>query len=365
VTLDSGEHSGRWRAGIFGAVGFLLIGLTLLPGFVSRIPTPVDEMPPPSQEHPPASSNSRAVLGAQERDLVASPNQPSAAAAHSQTFDCMITPNETVDIGSSITGVIESISVERSSSVEAGQILTRLESSVEEAAVRVAEAQANRTVDLESRRASLELGNNRRARAVYIFEGNTLSLDIGEEIETDTTLAQLGVEEAEENHKLAQLQLEQARAALERRTIRSPISGFVVERLMAPGEVVDDQTILRIAQVDPLRVDVILPAHLFGTVEMGDAVEIIPEAPLDRARAAEVSIVDRIIDGGSGTFGVTLELPNPNHDLPGGLRCQARLLQSADQKVESVSLSARGSAPTSAEPLDDPLRRSIPEPASQ
>ena len=73
----------------------------------------------------------------------------------------MITPNETIDIGSSITAVIESISVERSSYVEAGQVLTRLESKVEEAAVRVAEAQAGRTVELESTRARLKLGKNR------------------------------------------------------------------------------------------------------------------------------------------------------------------------------------------------------------
>jgi RND family efflux transporter MFP subunit len=329
VTLGEGEHRRRWRAGIFGALGFLLIGLTLVPGFVSRTPTPVSETPAPAQDHPPAA-RSEATLGAQDRDTRAPPSLPPASSIiRTQTFDCMITPNEMIDIGSSITGVIESILVERSSSIEAGQVLTRLESSVEEAAVRVAEAQANRTVDLESSRVSLELGKNRLARAQNLYEGNTLSLDIREEIETETTLARLGVVEAKENHKLAQLKLEQARAALERRTIRSPISGFVVERLMAPGEVVDDETILRIAQVDPLRVDVIFPAHLFGSVAPGDELEIMPEAPLDRARHAEVTIVDRIIDAGSGTFGVTLELPNPNHDLPGGLRCQARILQHA------------------------------------
>jgi RND family efflux transporter MFP subunit len=323
VTLGNGEHSRRWRAGIFGGLGFLLIGVTLLPGLISRTPTPVSDTHAPAD--PPPAARSNAIPDAEQSDTLSPTSSPPVSPIRMQTFDCMITPNETVDIGSSITGVIESILVERSSPIEVGQVLTRLESSVEEAAVRVAEAQANRTVDLESTRASLELGKNRRARAQNLYEGNTLSLDIREEIETETTLARLSVEEAEENHRLAQLQLEQARAALDRRTIRSPISGFVVERLMAPGEVVDDQTILRIAQVDPLRVDVIFPAHIFGRVAPGDELEITPEAPLDRPRPAKVTIVDRIIDGGSGTFGVTLELPNPNNDLPGGLRCQARL----------------------------------------
>ena len=349
MNFGGGEHSGRWRAGIFGALGFLLIGLTLLPGLVSRTPTPVSETPPPSQQTPPAPTY--AAPSTPNAEPAVPPNQPFIAATLSGTFDCMITPNETIDIGSSITGVIESISVERSATIEAGQVLTRLESSVEEAAVRVAEAQANRTVELESSRVSLKLGKNRRTRARNLYEGNTLSLDVREEIETETTLARLGVAEAEENHKLARLQLEQARAALERRTIRSPISGFVVERLMAPGEVVDEQTIMRIAQVDPLRVDVILPAHLFGTIEPGDEIEIVPEAPLDRARTAEVTIVDRMLDAGSGTFGVRLELPNPNYELPGGLRCQARLLPRV-READPVSLSAI--ALPSAEPPVDP-----------
>ena len=117
------------------------------------------------------------------------------------------------------------------------------------------------------------------------------------------------------------------------------------------GEVVDEQTIMRIAQVDPLRVDVILPAHLFGSIETGDEIEIVPEAPVDRARIAKVTIVDRILDAGSGTFGVRLDLPNPNYELPGGLRCQARLLP-RDREADPVSLGAV--ALPSAEPPIDP-----------
>jgi HlyD family secretion protein len=39
-----------------------------------------------------------------------------------------------------------------------------------------------------------------------------------------------------------------------------------------------------------------------------------------------VAIVDPLIDGPSGTFGARLLLPNPDHDLPAGLRCQVRFL---------------------------------------
>ena len=40
-----------------------------------------------------------------------------------------------------------------------------------------------------------------------------------------------------------------------------------------------------------------------------------------------LATVDRVVDGTSGTFGVRLELPNPDYAVPSGLRCQVRFLQ--------------------------------------
>jgi len=37
---------------------------------------------------------------------------------------------------------------------------------------------------------------------------------------------------------------------------------------------------------------------------------------------AKVTVVDRVVDAASGTFGVRLELPNPNYRLPAGLKCK-------------------------------------------
>jgi RND family efflux transporter MFP subunit len=316
----------QWWTAIVGSVGFCLIGAAFVPGLVSRQPTPVPKDVVVANEPAVPRNAVPAREPVQLARRATAPPQASPSLVTSGSFDCMIAANETIEIGSSISGTIETIPVERSDYVEAGQVLATLESTVEEAAVRVAQARADRTVELESTKVSLRLGNKRQSRALDLYEGESMSLDVREEVETEAQLAALGVEQAEEDHRLARLQLEQAKAALARRTIRSPLAGFVVERLMAPGEVVDEETILTVAQIDPLRVEVILPTQLFGSVALGDAVEIVPEAPLDQPRVAEVALVDRVLDGASGTFGVRLLLPNPNHDLPGGLRCQARLL---------------------------------------
>ena len=332
ASLTSSEKRRRWFGALAALAGFVLVGVALLPKLVSRQPAPQEGQAqvPASRAAAPAERGIDTPVSNAATTATAPVFQ--AAAMGSEYFDCMISASETVEIGSSILGTIETIAVERSDYVEAGQVLASLESRVEEAAVRVAQARAERRVELESTQVSLQLGKKRLERAVDLFHGATLSLDLHDEVQTETTLAELGVEEARENHRLAVLQLEQARATLERRTIRSPIAGFVVERLMSPGEVVDDQTILTISQIDPLRVDVILPTQLFGSIATGDRMEILPEAPLDKARVSTVTIVDRVLDGASGTFGVRLLLPNPDRDLPGGLRCQARLMK-GDQDV--------------------------------
>ena len=81
-----------------------------------------------------------------------------------------------------------------------------------------------------------------------------------------------------------------------------------------------------------------MPTQLFGSVAPGDKMEILPEALLDEARISTVSIVDRVLDAASGTFGVRLLLPNPEHELPGGLRCQARLIQPGEDRADAGSV---------------------------
>ncbi len=242
------------------------------------------------------------------------------------TLACIIEPSQVIEIGSPVTGLIEKVHVERSDFVEAGQILVELESGAERAAVRLARAEAAMNEQVKSREASAALGKRRSARVKRLYEEETLSLDLREEVETEAEVARLELEQAHADKRLASLQLEQATALLKRRTIRSPIAGVVVDRMMSPGERVDEEAILKVAQIDPLRVEVILPSSMFGKIEVGMRAGVVPEFPGDSVHVASVTIVDRVIDAASGTFGVRLGLPNPEHKIPGGLHCQVHFL---------------------------------------
>jgi RND family efflux transporter MFP subunit len=254
------------------------------------------------------------------------PGADPAAEAASPALDCIIEPHQVIAVRSPVAGRIETLRVERSDLVEAGQVLVELESGPEKSAVELARARATLTGRIEAREANLELGQRRRERAERLFANNALSLDLREEVETETTLARLELRQARDDQRLASLELKQAMAILKQRTIRSPIDGVVTERLMSPGEVVDEETVLKIAQIDPLRVEVILPSAWFGSIRAGTKAAVVPEVPGDRVYVASVGIVDRTIDAASGTFGVRLELPNPDHAIPSGLNCQVRFL---------------------------------------
>ena len=242
-------------------------------------------------------------------------------------MDCIIEPFEIVDLGSPVTGVIQAVVVERGELVSAGQIVAKLESKVEEAAVEVVRARAGMKGRIRSREARLTLGKQRQERAQQLYESEAMSLDQQQEVQTEAVLARSELREARENQELAQLELKQALASLRRRFILSPLSGVVVTRHMSPGEVVDEDTILTIAQIDPLRVEVILPSTMFGKIKPGMRATVVPELRSDDIHVASVTIVDRVIDPASGTFGARLELPNPDGKIPSGLHCEVRFLR--------------------------------------
>ena len=153
-----------------------------------------------------------------------------------------------------------------------------------------------------------------------------MSAEEREQAASEVALARARLQKAEENQVLARLDLARARALLDQRTIKSPISGIVVDRFVAPGEFVDDQPLLRLAQLDPLRVEVILPAEKFKEIATGMKAQVRPEDGEGTSYLSTVVIVDKIIDPASGTFAVRLELPNPDYRVPSGLKCAVRFV---------------------------------------
>lgn len=257
--------------------------------------------------------------------------RPSEAADFSDV-DCVIEPHVVADVSSAVPGVMNTLEVERGDLVEKGQVLATLEASVERATVALAKAKANMRHLIKAREARLEFTRRQLARNQELLKTKSVSPQVVDEAETDAVLSEMELEQALEEKRIAELELARAREQLALRTIRSPVDGVVVQIFITPGESVEDRPIMQVAQVDPLNVEVIAPAELFGTVKKGMTFEVRPEAAVGGRYEAEVTIVDQVIDAPSGTFGLRAELPNPKHSIPAGLRCKVSLSDRAAPK---------------------------------
>jgi multidrug efflux pump subunit AcrA (membrane-fusion protein) len=190
-----------------------------------------------------------------------------AASASPPPLRCVIEPDRAAQIGSAVTGVVESVRVDRGDTVREGQLLAQLRASVEPL-----------------------------------------------------------------------------------RAIRAPFSGVIADRYVNAGERVDVKPMFRLVKIDVLRVEIIAPAVLFGSIRKGIATRVTPDLPNASDLAAKVVLVDKIIDALSNTFRVRAELPNRRGSVPSGLRCKAEFA-GLPEIVPAESLVASRGARTLQKPL--------------
>ena len=234
---------------------------------------------------------------------------------------CVMKPFAEISIGTPVEGLIHTVPVDRGDWVTKGQVIVTLESSMEEATVALTTAKTQADAALKSSQVKIGFSSRKLERAMDLFKTNSISLHDVDEAQTEKALADMSYQEALENKRLAELELHRAIAALRLHTIRSPINGVVMDRLLSPGELARQTPVMKLAQVDPLRVEVFAPLSLLGLLKTGMQADVRPEGKGQPVYRAKIVVVNQVVDSASGTFGVRLEMPNPNHAIAAGLAC--------------------------------------------
>jgi len=183
-------------------------------------------------------------------------------------LDCLIEPWVVSDVGSPVQGILSTLLVDRGETVKRGQPIAELESGVEQAAVALAAARADTQSEIQAREAELQLAELEKARLDDLFAQKMITTQ-----QRDESTARF---------RIASAALVQAKEAL---------------------------PVMTIAALDPLRVEVMLPARLFGSIQVGDQAQLNPEITDSSALISTVDVVDATLDSRSGTFGVRLVLP--------------------------------------------------------
>lgn len=219
---------------------------------------------------------------------------PLLAGAAPAATTCLIVPSLEVNVGTPVDGVIGQVMADRGDIVRAGQLLAKLQSGVEEAAV-------------EYQAAKAQFGARKTQR--------------NQELQKKQLISSQDLDEMATESKLSELELKERREQLRLRSLYSPINGVVVDRYRQRGDLVKQERIYRIAQLDPLFVETVVPASLFGKLRRDQVFDVTPQLSSSALKARVVN-VDKVIDAGSGTFRVRLQLPNPKYALPSGQRCK-------------------------------------------
>lgn len=243
------------------------------------------------------------------------------------SYDCLIEPTQTVELASPVTGLLDKVHVKRGDLISKGQVLASLESRAEQAANDLARFKSEQVGPMRTAENKIEFSKRKFNRRRSMSAEKLLALQDSDDAEAEFRLAESELQVAKENRESAKIEFRQQSSQLNLRTIRSPFNGVVVDQMLYPGEVVEPggtkKAILKVAQIDPLRIHVILPKDVFGKIRAGMPVEVVSEVASKSKYIAKVKMIDRLVNAASGTFVAFLELPNPKFDISAGMKCRA------------------------------------------
>lgn len=210
------------------------------------------------------------------------------------------------------SGIIEHIYVEEGDYVEKGQILAQI----------------------EPRRYHLNLDRAKADLVGVEKELSKINKVYNKKLVSDDTYDKLTAqyESANATLSLAQLDLKEA-------TITAPISGFIAERNAKVGNLSESfqrERMFHIVQQSELYGIVYLPEKELSKVHKEQQATLNLTAVSGASTVAFVERISPVIDAKTGTFKVTLRVPNPDNLLKSGMFAQVKL--NYDTKQNAVLL---------------------------
>jgi membrane fusion protein (multidrug efflux system) len=222
----------------------------------------------------------------------------------------VLRPIEDIQQSSRAAGVIEKFGAEEGQQVNAGDVLVQLNSEVERATVKRAEAVWESTKN-ECDRTQRELD-----RVTKLYQDEKLPVGSKKDVE-DAQGAYLA---AVSRRKQAEAEVEIAKAQLNERMITAKISGILLRRTRSVGEAVERlEPVVRIVDVSKLSLTVYAGADLLGKFKKGQPVRLMVENGAGRGTPlpATVSQIDPVMDAETSTFRIKLEVQPGEMVQPG------------------------------------------------
>ncbi len=224
-----------------------------------------------------------------------------------------------VTVSADLPGIVKDILFESGKSVKKGDLLVRLVTDQEQAQLEAAEA--NRDLMVYSLK-----------RAKDLREKNTNS-----QSELDT---------ADANERSAEANVANARAAIERKTIRAGFDGVLGIRKINIGQYLNSgDPIVSLQSMDPIYVNFSLPQQNLKDFGVGSAVEIRTDATGDQVFAGKITAINSLVDEATRNFQAQATIANHDVKLRPGMFASVDVLEGGNQNVLPVPASAISYAP--------------------
>jgi membrane fusion protein (multidrug efflux system) len=206
-----------------------------------------------------------------------------------------VLPFKQVSISSPLQEIITEVTVEEGDKVKEGQVLVRLNSEKEE-------------LDSQQYAKLIERREFEAKGAETLFKEKMASRETALEKQTDLDLAKI--------------QLQIARARLNEKSIKAPISGIIVKKYKESGEAVDRvEKLLDLIDIDKVYVQFYLDPKFLEAVKVDQKINVqFPSIGEGLKTDAIVSFIDPRLDAASGLFRVKLLLENGDHKIKSGMR---------------------------------------------
>jgi RND family efflux transporter MFP subunit len=283
------------RTWIYGAPATpgarLAIGLWAMAVGAGVIPRPVAAQPG-TQPEPTAVR----LVQAQRRDFVRETTQPATAEAFFEA-----------DLGAKVSGHVSELNVDIGTRVRAGQTLARL------AVPELVQARNAAAADVTALRSA-------RDRTAALVEHKSVT--------------QRALVEAEQRLEAAIARQGEAEAELDYTLIKAPFDGVVTLRTIDPGDMVYQasspkgkaEPLLRVAKLDVIRVKTYIAERDAVWANVGDATTVTFDALPGRTFRGAIARVAGVLDPGTRTMLVEIDLPNADGTIRPGLYGQTRIL---------------------------------------
>ncbi|SHE92544.1 membrane fusion protein, multidrug efflux system [Modicisalibacter ilicicola DSM 19980] len=219
-----------------------------------------------------------------------------------------------IQVANEVPGVVSEIAFESGQDVRQGDILLKLDSSVDQAALEALQAQA-------------QLANETFRRYSDLLPRNAIS--------------QSQYDEARADYQAARADVAQQQAQLDKKTIRAPFDGTVGLRQVDLGQYIATGTaIVGLDMLDPIYADYSVPEQRLDQIQPGRQVEVRVSAYPGDVFTGEIIAISPAVNESSRTFDVRSRLDNPDKRLRPGMFADVRTLSPQADEVLTLPRTA-------------------------